>query len=261
MALRLKLYQIDAFARSIFEGNPACVCPLDNWIDNDIMQKIANENNLSETAFFVKEDDRYHIRWFTPTKEVDMCGHATLATAFVLFDILNYQKDEIIFNSKSGILKISKDDKKIKMNFPVQEIKKCNTPDNLLNAFEIKPIECYKSMDYILVFEEEADILNAKPNFELLKKIDARGVIITSKSREYDFINRFFAPTYGIDEDPVTGSAFTQLVPYWSRVLNKTTFKAKQVSQRGGEVFCELKNDRVEISGYAKKYFEGVIEI
>jgi PhzF family phenazine biosynthesis protein len=261
VALRLKLYQIDAFARSIFEGNPACVCPLDNWIDDDIMQKIANENNLSETAFFVKEDDRYHIRWFTPTKEVDMCGHATLATAYVLFDILNYQKDEIIFNSKSGILKVSKDDKKIKMNFPVQKIKKCNTSDNLLNAFEIKPIECYKSMDYILVFEEEADILNAKPNFELLKKIDARGVIITSKSREYDFINRFFAPTYGIDEDPVTGSAFTQLVPYWSRVLNKTTFKAKQVSQRGGEVFCELKNDRVEISGYAKKYFEGVIEI
>jgi len=259
--LTLNLYQIDAFTKNIFEGNPACVCPLDKWIDVEVMQKIANENNLSETAFFVKEDDKYHIRWFTPTKEVDMCGHATLASAYVLFDILNYKKDEIIFNSKSGILKVTKDNKKFKMNFPIQEIKKCNIPDNLLNAFEIKPIECYKSMDYILIFEKEEDILKAKPKFELLKDIDNRGVVITSKSKNYDFISRFFAPKYGIDEDPVTGSAFTQLVPYWNKVLNKTTFKTKQVSQRGGEVFCELKNDRVEISGYAKKYFEGTIKI
>ena len=259
--MTLNLYQIDAFAKNIFEGNPACVCPLDNWIDDDIMQKIANENNLSETAFFVKENDNYHIRWFTPSKEVDMCGHATLASAYVLFDILDYQKDKIIFNSKSGILKVTKDNKKFKMNFPIQEIKKCNIPDNLLNAFEIKPIECYKSMDYILIFEKEEDILKAKPKFELLKDIDNRGVVITSKSKNYDFISRFFAPKYGIDEDPVTGSAFTQLVPYWNKVLNKTTFKTKQVSQRGGEVFCELKNDRVEISGYAKKYFEGTIKI
>jgi len=259
--LTLNLYQIDAFTKNIFEGNPACICPLDKWIDDEIMQKIANENNLSETAFFVKNNDNYHIRWFTPTKEVDMCGHATLASAYVLFDILNYQKDEIIFNSKSGILKVTKDNKKFKMNFPIQEIKKCDISNNLLNAFEIKPIECYKSMDYILVFENEEDILKSKPKFELLKDIDNRGVIITSKSKNYDFVNRFFAPKYGIDEDPVTGSAFTQLIPYWHKILNKTTFKAKQVSQRGGEVFCKLKNDRVEISGYAKKYFEGTIEI
>jgi PhzF family phenazine biosynthesis protein len=259
--LTLKLYQIDAFAKNIFEGNPACVCPLDKWLNSDIMQKIANENNLSETAFFVKGDDEFHIKWFTPSKEVDMCGHATLASAYVLFDILNYQKDEIIFNSKSGILKVTKDDEKIKMNFPIQEIKKCNIPTNLLNAFEIEPIECYKSMDYILVFEKEEYIINAKPKLELLKDIDNRGVIITSKGKKYDFVNRFFAPKYGINEDSVTGSAFTQLVPYWNKILNKNVFRTKQVSQRGGEVLCELKDDKVEISGYAKKYFEGTIEI
>lgn len=258
--MKLNLYQIDAFAKNIFEGNPAGVCPLDEWLDDNIMQKIANENNLSETAFFVNENNRFHIRWFTPSKEVDMCGHATLASAYVIFEILNYKKDEIIFNSKSGILKVTKDNDKFKMNFPIQEIIKCNTPNNILKAFETEPIECYKSMDYILIFENEEDILNAKPNLELLKDIDARGIIITSKSEKYDFINRFFAPKYGINEDPVTGSAFTQLIPYWNTVFNKDIFIAKQVSHRGGEVFCKLKNDRVEISGYAKKYLEGVIE-
>ncbi len=259
--MKLKLYQIDAFAKNTFEGNPAAVCPLDNWIDESIMQKIANENNLSETAFFVKDKNQFYIRWFTPSKEVDMCGHATLASAYVIFDILNYQESEIVFNSKSGILKVSKENDRFKMNFPIQEIEKCNIPDNILKAFETKPIECYKSMDYLLIFEEEENIINASPNLELLKDIDARGVIITSQSKEYDFINRFFAPKYGIDEDPVTGSAFTQLVPYWNRVLKKDNFKAKQVSKRAGEVFCRIENNRVEISGYAIKYLEGVIEV
>jgi len=259
--LKLNLYQIDAFAKNIFEGNPAGVCPLDEWIEDNIMQKIANENNLSETAFFVKENNSFHIRWFTPSSEVDMCGHATLASAYVIFKILNHEENEITFNSKSGILKVTKDNDKIKMNFPVQEIIKCSTPDNILKAFEIKPTECYKSMDYILIFENEKDIINAKPNLELLKNVDGRGIIITSKSETYDFINRFFAPKYGINEDSVTGSAFTQLIPYWNTVLNKDIFIAKQVSQRGGEVFCKLQNDRVEISGYAKKYLEGVIEL
>ena len=225
------------------------------------MQKIANENNLSETAFFIKENNTFHIRWFTPSNEVDMCGHATLASAYVIFEILNYKENEIIFKSKSGILKVSKDNDKFKMNFPIQEIIKCDIPSNILKAFETKPIEYYKSIDYILIFENEKDIFNAKPNLELLKDIDARGIIITSKSKKYDFINRFFAPKYGVNEDPVTGSAFTQLIPYWNTVLNKDTFIAKQVSQRGGEVFCKLKNDRVEISGYAKKYLEGAIDI
>ena len=259
--MKLNLYQIDAFAKNIFEGNPAAVCPLDKWLEDDIMQKIANENNISETAFFVKENNKFHIRWFTPSNEVDMCGHATLASAYVIFKILNYEKNEIIFNSKSGILKVTKDDDKFKMDFPIQKIIKCDIPNSISKAFEIQPIECYKSMDYILIFENEEDILNAKPNLALLKDIDTRGVIITSKSKKYDFINRFFAPRYGIDEDPVTGSAFTQLIAYWNKILNKDEFIAKQVSQRGGEVFCKLKNDRVEILGYAKKYLKGVIDI
>ena len=259
--MKLNLYQIDAFAKNIFEGNPAAVCPLDKWLEDNMMQKIANENNLSETAFFVKENNKFHIRWFTPSNEVDMCGHATLASAYVIFEILNYEKNEIIFNSKSGVLKVTKENDKFKMNFPIQKIIKCDIPNGISKAFEIQPIECYKSMDYILIFENEKDILNAKPNLALLKDIDTRGVIITSKSKKYDFINRFFAPKYGIDEDSVTGSAFTQLIPYWNKVLNKDTFIAKQVSQRSGEVFCKLNNDRLEISGYAKKYLEGVIDI
>ena len=259
--MKLNLYQIDAFAKNIFEGNPAAVCPLDKWLDDSIMQKIANENNLSETAFFVKEDKNYHIRWFTPSSEVDMCGHATLASAYVLFEILKYSEKEILFNSKSGILKVTKNQDKYQMDFPITKIEKCNIPDNLINAFNIKPIECYKSMDYILVFENEEDIINAIPNLELLKDIDTRGVIITAKSQKYDFVNRMFAPKYGIDEDPVTGSAFTQLIPYWNKKLNKNTFIAKQVSQRGGEVFCTLQNNRVQISGYGKKYLEAIIEL
>ncbi len=259
--MKLNLYQIDAFAQNIFEGNPAAVCPLEEWIDDAIMQKIANENNLSETAFFVKEDDKYHIRWFTPTSEVDMCGHATLASAYVLFEILDYTKKEILFNSKSGLLKVVKNKDKYQMDFPTTKIKKCDIPDTLINAFNVKPIECYKSMDYILVFESEQDIVNAVPNLELLKKVETRGVIITAKSQKYDFVNRMFAPKYGIDEDPVTGSAFTQLIPYWHEKLNKNTFRAKQVSQRGGKVFCTLENDRVKISGYGIKYLEAVLEI
>jgi len=259
--MRLKIYQIDAFAKNVFEGNPAAVIPLESWLDDTLMQKIALENNLSETAFFVKEDEIFHIRWFTPTSEVDMCGHATLASAFVLFEILNFQAETIIFSSKSGNLHVKRDEDMLVMDFPAQKISTCKALDSLLEAFEVKPIACYKSMDYLLVFENEKDVLYAKPNLEKLKDIDTRGVIITTRSKEYDFICRFFAPKYGVDEDPVTGSAFTQLVPYWSKILNKDELRAKQVSQRGGEVFCKLKDERVEIAGYGVKYLEGNIEI
>lgn len=259
--MQLKLYQIDAFAKKIFEGNPAAVCPLDSWLDDALMRKIAMENNLSETAFFVKEGTNYHIRWFTPLEEVDMCGHATLASAFVLFEILNYPNDEIVFDSKSGELRVRRERDKLLMDFPAQEITACPIPLAIAEAFVMQPKECYKSMDYLLVFENEEDILKAKPNLEKLKNIDARGVIITSKSQEYDFVCRFFAPKIGIDEDPVTGAAFTQLVPYWSKALGKNEFRAKQISQRGGEVFCKLYGSRVEIAGYGIKYFEGMVEL
>jgi len=217
--IKFILYQIDAFAKNIFEGNPAAVCPLDSWIDEKIMQKIANENNLSESAFFVREGNKFTIRWFTPSSEVDMCGHATLASAYVLFEILGYEGKEVIFNSKSGVLKVRKDFDKLEMDFPIQEIKRCEVSKNILKAFKQDILECYKSMDYILVFENEEAIKEIKPNFELLKDIDARGVIVTAKSSNYDFVCRFFAPKYGINEDPVTGSAFTQLIPYWNSVL------------------------------------------
>lgn len=259
--MQLKLYQIDAFAKKIFEGNPAAVCPLDSWLDDALMRKIAMENNLSETAFFVKEGTNYHIRWFTPLEEVDMCGHATLASAFVLFEILNYPNDEIVFDSKSGELRVRRERDKLLMDFPAQEITACPIPLAIAEAFVMQPKECYKSMDYLLVFENEEDILKAKPNLEKLKNIDARGVIITSKNQEYDFVCRFFAPKIGIDEDPVTGAAFTQLAPYWSKVLGKNEFRAKQISQRGGEVFCKLYGSRVEIAGYGIKYFEGIVEL
>lgn len=259
--MQLKMYQIDAFAKNVFEGNPAAVVPLEEWLDDALMQKIAMENNLSETVFFVKEGVNYHIRWFTPIAEVDMCGHATLASAYVLFELLNYLNNEIVFDSKSGELRVKKENGKFVMDFPAQEISTCQVPYAISEAFEVKPKESYKSMDYLLIFENEEDVLNAKPNLQKLKNIDARGVIITSKSKEYDFVCRFFAPKIGVDEDPVTGAAFTQLVPYWSKVLGKEEFKAKQVSQRGGEVFCKLQGSRVEIAGYGLKYLEGVIEI
>lgn len=259
--MTLKTYQIDAFARNVFEGNPAAVCPLDAWLSDKLMQKIALENNLSETAFFVKEGEAFHIRWFTPTSEVDMCGHATLASALVLFEILNYDDETIVFHSKSGDLHVKRDEGMFVMDFPAQEILTCKTPQNIKEAFEVEPIACYKAMDYLLVFENEEDIVNVKPDFEKLKDIDVRGVIITAKSKEYDFVCRFFAPKYGIDEDPVTGSAFTQLVPYWNNVLSKDEFRAKQVSQRGGEVFCRLDAKRVKVAGYGVKYLEGVIKI
>lgn len=261
--MKLDIYQIDAFANKIFEGNPAAVCPLDKWLSDELMQKIAAENNLSETVFFVKEGERFHIRWFTPSVEVDMCGHATLASAYVLFEHLNYQENEIVFDSKSGILKVTKEDGRYKMDFPVQEVTICDIPEAIIKAFDKKPKECYKSMDYLVVFENEEDIINANPNLERLKELhpDIRGVIITATSQKYDFVSRFFAPNAGIGEDPVTGSAFTQLIPYWSKILDKKILMAKQISARGGEVFCKLSGDRVEISGYAVKYLQGEIEI
>jgi len=247
--MKIKLYQVDAFAQKVFEGNPAAVCPLDTWLDDELMQKIAMENNLAETAFFVAKDEDYEIRWFTPVCEVDLCGHATLASAYVLFKFLDYSKDTIIFHSKSGALLISKEDELIKMDFPAEPAVRCDTPEAIIKAFGKKPVEVLKSVDYIVVFDE--DISTLTPDLDALKALDLRGVCITSKDTEYDFVSRFFAPNYGIDEDSVTGSAYTQLTPYWAEKLNKNSFISKQLSARGGVVRCELKQDRVEICGKA----------
>lgn len=260
--MKLTMYQIDAFAQKVFEGNPAAVIPLNEWIEDELMQKIAMENNLSETVFFVKEQEKYHIRWFTPKAEVDMCGHATLASAYVVFEELHEQTNEIVFSSKSGDLVVKKEsDGSLVMSFPIQEIHECPIPQQIIDSFIHKPIACYKSMDYIVIFENEKDILEAQQNLELLKSLDARGVCIASISSEYDFVTRFFAPKYGIDEDPVTGSAFTQLVSYFSKTLDKQEFSCKQLSQRGGEVFCKLKGNRVEMRGHCVKFLDAIMEV
>ena len=259
--MELTLYQIDAFANKPFEGNPAAICPLNEWLSDEIMQSIATENNLSETAYFVKNNNGYHIRWFTPAHEVNLCGHATLASAYVIFNILESKEQEITFESKSGLLTVKRNNAWLQMDFPSQPPVRCEMPQQILEAFDETPVECLKSEDYIVVFENEETILNSKPKLSLLSELDLRGVAITSKSKKYDFVTRFFAPKYGINEDPVTGSAFTQLIPYWSDKLNKNTLNAKQVSNRGGEVKCIHSGERVTISGEAVKYMVGTIEI
>ena len=259
--MELSIYQIDAFASEIFKGNPAAVCPLEEWLSDDEMQSIACENNLSETALFVPTNNGFHIRWFSPTSEVALCGHATLASSFVIFNILNYDNDKIEFESKSGILTVTKNADSFTLDFPAQPPQKCETPIEITNAFEAIPTDCLKSEDYIVVFDDKKDIKNADPDFEQLKKLVLRGVIITAKSNNYDFVARGFFPTLGINEDPVTGSAYTQLAPYWSSKLGKNKFNVKQLSLRGGELVCELKGDRVFITGKAIKYMEGQITI
>ncbi|MDY6791730.1 MAG: PhzF family phenazine biosynthesis protein [Thermodesulfobacteriota bacterium] len=259
--MELNLYQIDAFASRPFEGNPAAVCPIDEWLPDEMMQSIAEENNLSETAFFVPTGDGFHIRWFTPTSEVDLCGHATLASAYVLFNILGYKGNRVVFDSRSGILTVTKDDEWLVMDFPAQPPVLCDIPPEIEKAFDTTPVECLKSEDYMVVFERERDIETANPDFAQLQKLDLRGVIITAKSSGYDFVTRFFAPKYGVFEDPVTGSAYTQLAPYWASQLGKKRFNVKQVSARGGELSCEIVDDRVHISGKAVKYMEGKIKI
>ncbi len=259
--MKLSIYQIDAFAEKAFEGNPAAVVPLEKWLVDKTLQAIAAENNLSETAFFVPRDGDFHIRWFTPKKEVKLCGHATLASAFVLFSELGYVQDIVRFDSLSGPLSVIREENSLTLDFPAQKPEKCEIPDGLTEGLGKSPAECYSNADYIAIFESENDIANIKPNYSHLAQLDLRGVIVTAPSSDYDFVSRFFVPKYGIPEDPVTGSAHTQLVPYWSERSGKTKFQAKQISSRGGKLTCELKGNRVLISGSAVKYLEGTIEI
>ena len=261
ITMKLPIYQVDAFASKVFEGNPAAVCPLPHWLHDDILLSIAAENNLSETAFYVITNNGFHIRWFTPTAEVDLCGHATLASAFIIFTEFNYPSETISFESRSGILTVTKKDALLVMNFPAQPATPCDLPVELEQAFAITPLECLASEDYILVCNSEDEVRKAQPRLELLKNIDRRGVMITAPAEHYDFIMRFFAPKYGIDEDPVTGSAYTQLTPYWANRLGKNALHAKQVSTRGGEVFCQAIGERISIAGSAVKYLQGEITI
>jgi len=258
---KLTLYQVDAFTDKLFGGNPAAVCPLEEWIDESLMQKIASENNLSETAFFVKKDDVFEIRWFTPTIEVDLCGHATLATAFILFNQLDYKAEEINFYShRSGILKARKQDHMIFLDFPADELKYINTIPEIIQSIGITPVKCYKgNTDYFIVLNSEKEVLDIEPDFKTIATLPVRGIIITAKGDDVDFVSRFFAPQTGVHEDPVTGSAHTSLAPFWSNHLEKDDLTARQLSKRGGHILCKHIGDRVLIGGSAVLYLTGEI--
>lgn len=260
--MKLKLYHVDAFAEKVFSGNPAAICPLDKWLSDELMMTIARENNLSETAFYIKEDDHYHIRWFTTTVEVDLCGHATLAAAHVLFNHEGHEGNEIRFNSRSGILKVKRNGEVLTLDFPVDVYERVKTPGELSIALNIQPRECYKGKtDYMLVYETEDQIKKLKPNYTAMMLVEARGIICTAKGNSVDFVSRFFGPQTGIDEDAVTGSAHTTLTPYWSGVLNKKELTAVQLSGRKGYLRCTNLGSRIEISGKAKTYLVGEIEL
>ncbi len=258
--MKLEIYQVDAFAKEVFKGNPAAICPLEEWLDAELMQKIAFENNLSETAFFVKNAEVYEIRWFTPTFEIDLCGHATLASAFVIFEILKAEESKVTFHShKSGELSVEKQGDVLTLDFPSRPVSPAEIPDGLIEALGKSPKEVLKARDYFLVYENEQEVADIQPNFSKLLEIDAHGFIVTAKGESSDFVSRFFAPEVGVFEDPVTGSAHCNLIPFWAEKLGKTQMFARQISQRGGELFCELNGDRVKIGGNAVLYLKGEI--
>ncbi|HSN07788.1 MAG TPA: PhzF family phenazine biosynthesis protein [Hanamia sp.] len=259
--MKLKIYQVDAFTSHLFGGNPAAVCPLESWLSDELMQKIAMENNLAETAFYVKNKDRYDIRWFTPTVEVDLCGHATLATAFVLFNYEGHQAKEIIFGSlRSGVLKVKKQNDLLTLDFPTDKVESTVLSTELLNCFNTKPREAFKGKtDYMLLFNSEEEIRNLQPNLPEISKLKARGLIATAKGNEVDFVSRFFGPQSGVNEDPVTGSAHTTLIPYWANKTAKNDLSAFQLSARKGFLKCKYAGDRVEISGQCRLYLSGEI--
>jgi PhzF family phenazine biosynthesis protein len=260
------LYQVDAFTNKLFGGNPAAVIPLEKWIDNGLMQNLATENNLSDTAFFVPsssgKDTDYDIRWFTPAAEINLCGHATLASAYVLFNILGYKKPSVTFHSQSGPLIITRDKDIISMDFPSWKPEKISDyPEGLQQALGVKEIVgVYKNRDLLVELNKEEDVKNAQPDFTLIKKMGYK-IIITAPGREVDFVSRFFAPTYGIDEDPVTGSAHSQLIPFWSEKLNKQKMIARQLSKRGGHLWVEQKGNRVQMGGQCVFYMKGEVTI
>ncbi|UYG97532.1 PhzF family phenazine biosynthesis protein [Cytobacillus firmus] len=259
--MRIPIYQIDAFTDKQFKGNPAAVCPLEKWIDSDLMQSIAAENNLAETAFFVKNGNDYELRWFTPKAEIDLCGHATLAAAYVIFTYLDENRMNVKFHTKSGMLEVSKERELLAMTFPAREGEECEAPEALIKGLGKEPKETFLARDYLAVFESEQDLLDLELNMEELKKLDAFGVVATANGSKSDFASRFFAPKAGVDEDPVTGSAHCTLVPYWKKVLNKKEFTALQLSERGGKLYCEDLGDKVKLSGEAVAYLEGYIHV
>ena len=254
--MKIRQYHIDAFTDRPFTGNPAAVCPLDAWLDDALLQAIAEENNLSETAFFVPSAQGFQLRWFKPLTEVDLCGHATLAAAHVLFEILGYQESVITFETRSGNLFVRRKGTLLELDFPARPPVTCPSPQALIAGLGKCPVEILSANDYLAVFDKEETIRTLTPDSAMLRQLDLRGVIVTAPGVEVDFVSRFFAPKYGIDEDPVTGSAHCELAPYWAKRLGKTSFTAKQVSKRGGKLLCELQEGRALIAGAAVTVME-----
>jgi PhzF family phenazine biosynthesis protein len=261
--MKLAIYQVDAFAETIFQGNPAAVVPLEDWIEEELMQKIALENNLSETAFFVKTDEGYHLRWFTPEYEIDLCGHATLASAYIIKNFVEPHIAEIHFTTqKVGALKAAAKEGVYTLDFPARMPQPCEVPPSLLKSLGVSTVvEVLKSRDYFVVLPDEDAVRNVEPDFTLMKELDTIGVIITAKGQLADVVSRCFYPGAGIPEDPVTGSAHCNIVPYWSEKLGKTKLFCKQLSPRGGDLLCELEGDRVLMSGKCVLYLQGEINL
>jgi PhzF family phenazine biosynthesis protein len=258
----MDIYQVDAFTNQLFKGNPAAVIPLNEWISDALMQTIAEENNLSETVFYVPKNKQFEIRWFTPTCEIDLCGHATLAAAHIIFSVQNFTDNTIIFSSKSGILTVKKNEDWYTLHFPSETIEEIETPTALTEALGVKILKTYKGKwKIVCVLENEATVKNLQPNFSKLTELDYSGIIVTSTGVSTDFVSRFFAPKIGINEDPVTGSAHTILIPYWAKKLNKNNLTAMQVSKRTGFLKCTNLENSVEMSGQAVTYLKGKLTI
>jgi PhzF family phenazine biosynthesis protein len=261
--MKYTIYQVDAFTNKLFGGNPAAVIPLEEWLDDILMQQIAAENNLAETVFFVPKGEGYHIRWFTPELEIDLCGHATLASAFVLYEYLGFSKSQLLFYSKSGELVITRNGDKYQLNFPSRmPVRVTEYPEQLLIGLGITdPLGVYKSRDYVVEVASEKEVLDVNIDISLLNQINVIGIIVTAPGSDCDFVSRFFAPNCGIPEDPVTGSSHSTLIPFWAEKLDKNKLHAKQVSKRGGELWCENIGDRVTMSGNCVFYMKGEIDV
>lgn len=255
----LDIYQVDAFTHRPFGGNPAAVCPLGEWLADEQLQNIAAENNLSETAYFVPRDGFYELRWFTPQVEVDLCGHATLAAAWVLINQLRDAPDVLRFSTRSGELRVTRQGDELAMDFPARQPERCEPPAGMLKALGVETAEVFGTDDYIVRVDNEAQVAALAPDFASLKGLPKRGIAVTAKGTQFDFISRWFGPNVGVNEDPVTGSAHTSLAPFWAERLGKTTLTAEQGGQRRGQLRCELKGDRVIISGKAVLYLQGQI--
>jgi PhzF family phenazine biosynthesis protein len=257
--VKIPIFQVDAFTDSLFGGNPAAVCPLEHWLADTTLQAIAAENNLSETAFFVKNNSGFQLRWFTPGVEVDLCGHATLASAYVLFQHLGETSERIVFETKSGKLGVSREGDLLSLDFPSRPAKPVQPCAGLIEWLGGNPQAVLAARDYLAIYESEEQIRALTPNMDGLKRIDRFAVIVTAPGTDCDFVSRFFAPAKGVPEDPVTGSAHCTLIPYWAERLNKNSLRARQVSRRGGELWCELQGDRVRISGRCALFLKGEI--